>query len=232
MKRKALLLAALVAAALIILPPVGVFAGEEGAKEAEAKSAEAAPPPEKPLPPTKADLHAAITKLAVSMNKLGDSVKSLYDQRKAKDASALPDIFSKFSGDLDRMETDLASLRTTYSGMRADLDGYYRTWKAEVSAIRNDKIRKAGERRLVDFNENFDDLVKIMKEYDGELNSISSQLLDVRKYLKYDLRPAGVDQISDSLDDAGEEIDDLKDSTSKVRKTLDRLPEKIAVAGQ
>lgn len=232
MKYKATLFVALAAAALIFFSTVRGFAADEPAKDAPGKAAEAAAAPEKAGPPTKADLHAAITRLAVSMSKLGDSVKSLYDQRKAKDAGALQEIFTKFSGDLDKMEADLDSLRATYTGMRADLDGYYRTWKAEVSAIRNDKIRKAGEKRLVDFNENFDDLIKMMKEYDKNLSSISSQLLDVRKYLKYDLRPAGVDEISGSLDDSADEIGDLKDATSKLRKTLDQLPEKMAVAGK
>jgi chromosome segregation ATPase len=180
-----------------------------------------------PVVVSKADLDAELGGTSAELEKLAISVQKLYEQRKAQEGkpAALSEAYGQYASDLEKAQARLKSLGSACLGVKTNTQAYFNTWKAEIAAIQNEKIRRTGEKRFEAFTEKFGEFNQGVEEFDKQVSAVASNLEDVRKYLKYDLRTESLEQISGTLDDAGDEFKDLQKNVVKLRKMLQELPE-------
>jgi hypothetical protein len=101
---------------------------------------------------------------------------------------------------------------------------HFEAWEKELEGLKSKSLRKKGEKRHERQAETFKKFQDTMAEIDTALGTFKSSLQEIADYLKYDLRPESVSEISSDINKMKRMGKDITDLISDARKDLKSLP--------
>ncbi len=202
----------------------------EGAEGAEKEVKEEAKPEEKaevkeevvPEPKPKS-LNEELKVMAVGVDRIVDRLSKMQDNAKKK---------KKLSSDLADLEDKIGLLRKQSEVVRELNEAFtekgkahFAAWGQKLPGLESELLRKKGEKRRSKQSEAFKDFQDKMAEIIEKASvSFKSRLEETASYLKYDLRPESVSEISGDINKIKKAGGNISKLIGDARKDLKSLP--------
>jgi len=162
--------------------------------------------------------------------RVADNAAALEGVKKAaKSNSELKSAYGKFEQSFKKLETQIDTLRSQATQMRARADDHYKAWQNELSKMGNPKLREKAQNRFAEAKEEFDEIIVLAGEAKQQLEPYMADLRDVNQYLGVDLSPEAVKSLNNTIWKLGNKsssvIASIQHVNAQINKALEAQPQ-------
>jgi len=168
-----------------------------------------------------AELREASTTMAGVVKTLNAVAKPGADMAKA---------FSSFEDAADRMTSQESRIRSLRASVETKKTDYLNTWQENIKAINDATLRQRAEQRRDDVVKRLQALGKQGEGLRASYDKWMTDVADVRKYLKTDLNPGGVESAADIIQRVNQGAASLEKGVGDLAGELDKISDAIAAA--
>jgi hypothetical protein len=140
--------------------------------------------------------------------------------------------FSRFTSAVDKTESDAARARKRAEEMRDSATQYISRWETEMQQVSNPELRASAAERRARVQSNFDDIQRTARETRDAYQPFMQDLQDVRKTLKVDLTPNGVQTVRPVMDKANADGRNLIQRLDALIAELDEVTAGMTPSGK
>jgi len=150
---------------------------------------------------------------------LGASASSIEGVVKAAKTDPKP-AFERYKSDVSKLESDLATVRSTLAGAQATSQQYFTEWERQIGTIQDEDLRASASKRRAKLVERVGEISKEVGALEAEAKPHVAKMVDLRTYLASDLTPSGIDAIAGKAGDARSDSDSLREDIDDAIETI------------
>jgi hypothetical protein len=143
----------------------------------------------------------------------------------------LPGLYSKYTKDLDSLESVAGRVASTNKKMMSEGKRYFDKWEEQIASMNNEEIRNRSTKRQAEVRKALDDVAKGYTKVSDEYSGLISDLRDIRISLKTDLTTDGVRSLSGPMERAEKSGQRVIDAAEKVAASYEALGMKMSAGG-
>jgi chromosome segregation ATPase len=136
--------------------------------------------------------------------------------------------YTKFSEEVDKTESAVASAQGRAADLRAAVDEHLKGWTEETKTISSAELKEASAARREKTKASSDKVGTEMEKVKAAADPFMKELNDLRVFLGNDLTSRGVEAAGPAIKKARSEGEDLKKAIKAAKESLEQLRAELA----